>query len=144
MAEKLKFYRIDEIPKGVLDRFDAAADEIRTSIRSRGGSHVSETAAFVALMRGVDLDDAITVGQALAGAQGPGEERISRGFHIPLAEKTRLVEVANRRGIKVGAIGKLVLIARAERLTETIEAGLVAMGHRAAATLQQPAEEVPA
>lgn len=122
MEEELKYYRADSIPAAVLGRFDVAVKAVSEATDRRGEGQVSQAAAFCALVQAVDLDAEITAGQDLAELYSG--EVMDRGFHLPAVVKASLVRAACRRGIKVGAAGRLVMIACAEQMRETIEAGL--------------------
>jgi hypothetical protein len=123
-TQKTVYYGVSDLPKEVGVAFDAAAAEVSRASQARGSGVVSETAAFTALLVAVDLQDAIIAGQAVAAAR-PGEERVERrGFHVPIELRDRIREAAQAKGVKIGAVGRLVLLARAGRLKETIETGL--------------------
>lgn len=147
MAALKQFYRIDEVPTSILVAFDRAARKVAAKADQLGIS-LSQAGAFCALLAAVDVDDAIIAGQALAGAYA-SKKKERRGFQVPPSVKEFLGAAAKRKGIKVGAVGRLVLIARADRLAETIEEGLALIRADDAAAAAEDAatttpQEVPA
>lgn len=127
MKEATAYYRIDGLPMPTWKQFEAAVEEVSSAAKARGEAAVSQTEALVALLGAVDLPAAVAAGQAVAAATyNPRAKTDDRGFHLPTAVKARLSHVAKARGIKVGAVGRLVLQAHAQDLPTTISRGLTA------------------
>lgn len=141
-VQRTTFYRIDDIPEEVARSFDAAAGRVSKAASVAGEGRVSQTAALVALLRAVDLQDAVVAGQALASSRPPGEKTVHRGIHVPIEIKERVAEAAKAKGVKLGAVGRLALLARLSRFDETIKTGLIA--ERAAEEKTETREVAPA
>lgn len=127
MKEQTAYYRIDGLPKPTWKQFEAAVEEVSSAAKARGETALSQTEALVAVIAAVDLPAAVAAGQAVAAATySARQETEDRGFHLPVAVKQRLSHVAKVRGIKIGAVGRLVLQAHAQDLQNTITRGLTA------------------
>lgn len=128
--KKMKYYRAEGVPAGVMTAFDAAVEKLNRAAAADGRGSLSSARAFSALLRAIDLEEQVIAGQAIpSGGDGP---RVDRGFHVPVAQKERLLALAEKRSIKVGAVGRLVLLAQAAKFQETISLGLALAGAKEA------------
>lgn len=116
----LKFYRLDRVPRATMAVFERAVRKVSTASKRRGEGVLSHASAFGAIVRASDLDARIALGQ-LRSVRGK-RAVVTRGLQIPAGVKDRLVETADRLGIKVGAAGRLLLIGQAGSLSEMVDA----------------------
>ena len=108
------FYRVVGIPAAVEVELRAAAEA--------GGIPVK--VAFLHVVRGLDLGEAIFFGQARAIRDGVPKETVSLGVHLPREDKERIREAAELTGVTIAAAGRLILLSRAGVIAETIRESL--------------------
>lgn len=148
--EKPKFYRVDDVPATVRRRFAAALDRVRQDFKDAGAGHVSAASAFVGLLVGVDIDQAIVDGRVQARAFAD-EDREDLHYHLPAEIKADVDNAASRCGVNIGALGRLVMTsvaggddeaAAVGRLVDSISKGLVS--RKAGAGVEAPERAVEA
>ena len=124
MTKDTSYYRIDHVPTWLWKQFERAAQQVSDESEARGAGAIAQGACIVAFLQAVNLADATAAGQVVAARAKPDTPKENVGVHVPSTLKQRITTTAKARGLKVGAIGRLVLQAHAQELKELIERGL--------------------
>lgn len=113
MTPEKKYYRIEDLPVKVDEELEAAADA--------GEMPVATALAYIFSLP--DLNALILAGQLKAAAYG-GQETKPRGVHLLPERKAAVKSAATATGVKLGAAGRLVLVAKAGHLAQAIQDGM--------------------
>jgi hypothetical protein len=117
LAERERFFRFEDLPKGLDDELIAAAQALKLPVKR----------AVAGLLRGIgELDGALLGGQIAAAAPDSvtGGELVNRGVHLPSDLWDDLTRIAKATGVRRGALGRLILIGHQGRVKELIIKGL--------------------
>ena len=123
-----KYYRIDDLPESIEQELRDAA----------GAAEVPVATAMSYILTGVDLPAAVIAGQ-LKLAQHAGQPAQAFGFHMSVELKDQLKVAARATGVKLGAVGRLVLIGKTGEIGRAIQDGMRSKMRAARAAAETPA-----